>query len=233
MNKFVKKGIGLAVAVGMIAGVFGMASADPPVNAGSQQGIVAHQDCNESSMQSRLGYSGNNNSETRGLSFRFAGLPDAVQTLLGMTEEQIEVARNAGQSLSQIAVQQNVSETALIQTILAERKKIVDAKVAEGRITQEQADLIIENMEKDIAAIVQRVEHGSYSAEKSPAYGMAFRSQDGTGNGLYKGQMSPENRMNKNQYSESGEIGKLNKYQYSESKGYQNQNPTAKGRFAR
>jgi len=52
----------------------------------------------------------------------WAGQPDEVATLLGMTEAEIQAERQAGKSLVQIADAKKVSEDTLISTILSARR---------------------------------------------------------------------------------------------------------------
>ena len=62
----------------------------------------------------------------------WAGQPDEVATLLGMTAEEIQADRLAGKSLAQIAASKNISEDALISTILAAKQADL-AALGEGR----------------------------------------------------------------------------------------------------
>jgi hypothetical protein len=105
----------------------------------------------------------------------WAGEQDAVAKLLGMTEEQIQAERQAGRSLAQIAAAKNVSEDALISTILSAKKEALAKLVADGKLTQAQSDLMIQNMTARVKTMVERTGVG-------PAF-----SRGGTGLGVGQG----------------------------------------------
>lgn len=86
----------------------------------------------------------------------WAGQPEEVATLLGMTAEQIQAERLAGKSLAQIAADKGISENALISTILDAKKADLAALVADGKLTQAQADLMIEHMQAQVKTMVER-----------------------------------------------------------------------------
>ena len=70
---------------------------------------------------------------------------------LGMTEDELQAARDAGQTLTEIAEAQGVDLDTLQATLSADRleamKTTLAEKVAAGDITQEQADAMLEKME--------------------------------------------------------------------------------------
>ncbi len=90
----------------------------------------------------------------------WAGLPDAVEPLLKMTDAQIRAERIAGKSLVQIAASKGVSEQELITTILNAKKAELDKLVAAGRLTQAQADTMYQQMQTQVPAMVNRTETG-------------------------------------------------------------------------
>jgi len=67
----------------------------------------------------------------------------AVQDLLGLTRAEIHAQRVEGKTLSEIAAEQGVSEDGLIDAIVAERTELIEQAVADGELTQEQADWLI------------------------------------------------------------------------------------------
>jgi hypothetical protein len=85
---------------------------------------------------------------------------DDVSQLLGLTPEQIQEQRQAGQSLVQIAATKNVSEEALIKAIMAEKQEAVQALVAAGTITQDQADQRLSIMQERVKLAVNRTAVG-------------------------------------------------------------------------
>jgi hypothetical protein len=90
----------------------------------------------------------------------WAGQPDEVETLLGMTHEQIHAERLAGKSLAQIAASKNVSEEKLIDTILAAKKSAIQQAVTDGRLAQARADLMNQNMQTMVRSMVERTTTG-------------------------------------------------------------------------
>ena len=117
----------------------------------------------------------------------WAGQPEAVQTLLGMTEEQIEAERQAGKSLAQIAATKNVTKDALVSTILNAKKAILDEQVAAGKLTQAQADAVYANMQQQVPVMVDRTEVG-------PGCGGAANSAAGQTTGTRMGMGGRWNR---------------------------------------
>lgn len=119
----------------------------------------------------------------------WAGQPDQVATLLGMTEAQIQAERQAGKSLAQIAASKNVSEDKLIETILGAKKTLIQQAVTDGKLTQAQADTMLQNMQSMVKTMVERTTTG-------PASGRGMMGGQGTmggrggmgGRGMMRGQ---------------------------------------------
>ena len=84
----------------------------------------------------------------------------SVTDLLGLTPQEIQEQRQEGKSLAQIAADRGVSEEDLINAILADRKEILQEKVAAGIITQEQADQRLEIMKENLTEAVNRTTIG-------------------------------------------------------------------------
>ena len=127
----------------------------------------------------------------RGGQPEWAGMEDEVETLLGMTEEQIQAERQAGKSLVQIAATKGVSEPALVTAILAAKKADLDAQVAAGRLTQERADAMYARMQTQVAAAVNRTTTGPREGQRGqgqPGQGQPGQGQPGQGQG--QGQMN-------------------------------------------
>ncbi|MHB9148882.1 MAG: hypothetical protein ACYC33_02170 [Thermoleophilia bacterium] len=70
----------------------------------------------------------------------------AIADLFGMTPDEMAAARNDGQSLSDLAQSKGVDQQTLVDTMLAERKEMLAQAVKDGRLTQEQADAMLERM---------------------------------------------------------------------------------------
>lgn len=90
----------------------------------------------------------------------WAGQPDEVAALLGMTAEQIQAERLAGKSLAQIAQSKGVSTDKLVETILSAKKAALQQAVTDGKLTQAQADLMVERMSAQIKLMVERTTTG-------------------------------------------------------------------------
>lgn len=103
----------------------------------------------------------------------------AVQTLLGMTAEQIQAERQAGKSLAQIAQAKGVSVESLINAITAEHKAQMDQLVKDGKVTQEQVNLMRERQQSQVETAVERTTVGPMGAGAGfQTHGCAV--QDGT-----------------------------------------------------
>jgi hypothetical protein len=113
----------------------------------------------------------------------WAGQPEEVATLLGMTAEQIQAERLAGKSLAQIADAKGISEDKLISTILDAKKADLAALVADGKLTQAQMDLMVEHMQTQVKTMVERTTVG-------PAFNHTEGAQSGGQNPAGMGQGS-------------------------------------------
>ncbi len=83
-----------------------------------------------------------------------AGAAGTVSQLLGLTPEEIHDEWLAGETLAEIAQAQGVSETDLVDAIMAAREEAVQQRVADGFITQEQADLMLQHMRENVTQMV-------------------------------------------------------------------------------
>jgi polyhydroxyalkanoate synthesis regulator phasin len=108
----------------------------------------------------------------------WAGQPDEVAALLGMKVEDIQAQRQAGKSLVAIADSKGVGEDQLINTILDAKKAILAELVDDGKLTQAQADLMVEHMQAQVKTMVERTTVGPMQEQQ----GMG-RMQSGMGRG--------------------------------------------------
>jgi hypothetical protein len=116
----------------------------------------------------------------------WAGQPDEVAKLLGMTTAEIQTARQAGTSLVKIAESKNIDEDKLISTILDAKKAILTGLVADGKLTQAQMNLMVERMQTQVKTMVERTTVGPMQGR---GQGMG-QMRDGMGrSGM--GQMQP------------------------------------------
>jgi len=81
---------------------------------------------------------------------------DAVSGLLGITSDELKTELRAGKSLAEIATEKGVDTQKVIDAIVAEMTEKVNEKVAEGKITQNQADTMLANAVERVTAMVNR-----------------------------------------------------------------------------
>ena len=85
---------------------------------------------------------------------------DAAADYLGLTEAQLRERLNDGQTLAQIAEDEGKSVDGLKQAIVDDAKARLDQLVEDGRLTQAQADEMLERLSSHIDDLV---EHGIFS----------------------------------------------------------------------
>ncbi|PKQ19430.1 MAG: hypothetical protein CVT66_10155 [Actinobacteria bacterium HGW-Actinobacteria-6] len=100
-----------------------------------------------------------------GQSIRDAGgrLVDVVAKLTGLSVEDVQAQRADGKSAADIAQANGVDADAVVSEALAIRKAALDARVADGTITQEQADVAYAQMSDRVAERVTTDETGAPS----------------------------------------------------------------------
>lgn len=79
---------------------------------------------------------------------------EAAAEALGMTVEDLRRALSEGQSLAEVAQGQGVDPEQVVNALVAEAQAHINDKVADGRITQEQADEMLSNLTERIRAFV-------------------------------------------------------------------------------
>jgi hypothetical protein len=115
----------------------------------------------------------------------WAGQPDEVETLLGMTDAQIQAERQAGTSLAQVAKSKGVAEQTLIDTILAAKKDAMQQAVTAGTVSQAQVDQMIQNMQTMVKTMVERTTTGPMGGQgMMGGRGMGMRGQGAPGAGM-------------------------------------------------
>jgi hypothetical protein len=77
---------------------------------------------------------------------------DAAASYLGLTEEQLRTELEGGKTLAQVAQAHNKSVDGLVDALVADAKKHIDAAVAAGRLTQAQADDVLNGLRDRIAS---------------------------------------------------------------------------------
>ena len=101
---------------------------------------------------------------------------DSISKLLGMDQTEIIKERQAGKSMVEIAKTKGVDEEKLVNTIVEERKAVLDQIVKDGLITKEQAQYCNDNME-------QRIDANLNTTAVGPANGRGMRGGRGPGAG--------------------------------------------------
>jgi hypothetical protein len=110
----------------------------------------------------------------------WAGMDDAAEKVLGMTQAEIQAQRLAGKSLAGLAQAKGVSQDALIKAILDEHKVDLAKLVADGKLTQAQADAMVNRMQEQVKLMVERA-----------GTGPMWRNQPGQGQGQNGAPMLP------------------------------------------
>ena len=85
---------------------------------------------------------------------------ETVSELLGITSDELCELRQEGSSLAEIAAEQGVTVDDLVAAIVAERTAVVQARVDDGTLTQEQADAMIQRMAERTELAVTRTTSG-------------------------------------------------------------------------
>ena len=95
----------------------------------------------------------------------------AAATYLGVTEAALRTSLEGGKTLADIVKEQGKSESGLVDALVADETKELDAAVAAGKLTKAQRDALVANAKQRFQDLVDG---------KAPARG-AFRSHDGFG----------------------------------------------------
>ncbi len=97
-----------------------------------------------------------------GQSIRDAGgrMVDILATMTGLSTEDIQAERASGSSISDIAEANGVDTDAVVAKALEARKTLLDGKVKDGTLTQDQADAYLVQMADRVAERVTTDEVG-------------------------------------------------------------------------
>ena len=109
------------------------------------------------------------------------GPSDAVTGLLGLDAAQIAEQRQDGRSLVAIAQTKGIAEAKLVETVIADRKAQLDARVKAGTLTQAQEDLLLQRMQTQVKTAVERTAVGPMGPQAGAGQGMG---PSGTGQRL-------------------------------------------------
>ena len=81
---------------------------------------------------------------------------DVAAETLGVTEDELRTALQGGQSLADVAAAEGVEKQVLVDALVAAANAHLDEEVAEGDLTQEQADARKAEVAERVAAAVER-----------------------------------------------------------------------------
>ena len=84
--------------------------------------------------------------------WQMRGQIDLIAEALGMGTEDLVAELRAGQSVAEVAEGQGVALETVVEALLAERQEALEQAVAEGRLTQEEADEMLAEMAEQITA---------------------------------------------------------------------------------
>jgi hypothetical protein len=165
MNRKIKITLGAALAAGLlVASVGGMTLAASPANdTGTYAGGNGTGICSSTGTCAGIGY----NTSSDGC--------EAVCDLLGITQDELQSLRQDGLSLVEIAASYGVTEDELVEAIMAVKTAYVQEQVANGTITQEQADLMLQNMLARTYEMINATGVGHFGGNQNG-------NQNGTGN---------------------------------------------------
>jgi hypothetical protein len=117
---------------------------------------------------------------------------DTLPTLLGLTRAQVAELRQEGRSLAQIAEQQKVDPQKLIDALVAQWTVRIDARVAAGALTANEATALREQLALRAKAMVNQgptggMQGAAVGAGPGAANGAGPGAQGGVGRGAMNG----------------------------------------------
>ena len=113
-------------------------------------------------------------------------LVDIVAELTGLSADEVQAERAAGKSAADIAEANGSSAEEVVSAALDSRKALLDERVADGTITQEQADLMYDRMSERLTERVSTDETGRPSWAGQGGMGQGGRGAR-SGNGACDG----------------------------------------------
>lgn len=90
----------------------------------------------------------------------WAGNNETAAAIVGLTTAELQAERLAGKSLAQIAALKGISEETLIAKLTEARKGTIAQLLADGKITQAQADYMQANQAEHVKVMVERTNVG-------------------------------------------------------------------------
>lgn len=120
-----------------------------------------------------------------GTAMRDAGgrMADVVAKLTGQDVEAVIEQRKAGDSFADIAQSKGVAAEKVVDEALTVRKQVLDQRVADGSITQQQADDALAGMQSRLTERVQSTQPGCGNGMGGGRGGMGRGGAGGCGGG--------------------------------------------------
>jgi len=108
---------------------------------------------------------------------------DTTSQLTGLTTEEIQAERQQEKSLVQIAAAYGVTEQQLVVAIMTAKHAEIQARIEAGTLTQEKANLMLQQMEHNTVRAISRMTAGR---PEWAGYGNALIHRQGAGLGQMK-----------------------------------------------
>lgn len=103
---------------------------------------------------------------------QYGRLPmEAAATVLGLEPEELLSELNDGKTLAEVAEEQGMAVDEFAAALLAQAQQDLDALVAEGKLTQDEADAIYERLEENIDLIVSALPHSHGPCPRGAFFG--------------------------------------------------------------
>lgn len=99
---------------------------------------------------------------------------------LGITCEEMQQARTAGQTLRQLLESKGIDVEALVRAEVQTRTEMINKLVTEGKLTREQADLCLANLEEKLNARLDS-SGGCQQQAEGKGYGKGIGGKMGIG----------------------------------------------------
>lgn len=93
--------------------------------------------------------------ERRGWAIRGYSLVDVVSELLDKSLGEVIDELRDGKSIADLVQEAGIDSQALVETFLTQRQETLNQAVAAGRLSQEQADLMLSQMQEEVTARIQ------------------------------------------------------------------------------
>lgn len=87
-------------------------------------------------------------------------MPEVIAEALGMTVDELHAARGEGKSIAVIAEEKGMAVDTLIGKMIEARKAELEQLVTDGNITEEQMNLMLENMKARMKIAIEREDTG-------------------------------------------------------------------------